>query len=406
MPQSLLTFESIVAAAHRLKGHVRKTPLQPSARLSKMLGGDIWMKMENMQHTGAYKERGALNKLQSLTEAQRAKGVCAASAGNHAQGLAYHAGRLGIASTIFMPLGTPVIKVTRTQDYGATVQLVGRDFDEAFSACLEHMKTQDATLVHPFDDPHIISGQGTIGLEMLDQNPNLDVLVVPVGGGGMISGIARAAKEINPKIRIIGVEPAKIPSMARYIAGDTALQPACTTIADGINVRKVGKLTAELCRQYVDDFVTVTDEEICRAMLFLLEGEKCVAEGAGAAGVAALLSGKIDTKGRNVGTVICGGNIDVNVMAQVIECGLVDTGRRVRLSMELQDRPGSLSKLMMQIAEAKANVVSVSHERTKSASFGTARVQMTLDVRGAEHAKAIHDALAPLFADSGGIRID
>jgi len=401
-----IPFENIVAAAHRLKGHVRLTPLQPSARLSKLLGGEVWMKMENMQHTGAYKERGALNKLHSLTPEQRSKGVCAASAGNHAQGLAFHAGRLGIASTIFMPLGTPVIKVTRTQDYGATVKLVGRDFDEAFSSCVEHMKSQDATLVHPFDDPHIIAGQGTIGLEMMDQNSKLDTLVIPVGGGGMISGIARAAKEINPKLKIIGVEPAKIPSMARYIAGDTAMQPACTTIADGINVRKVGELTSQICRQYVDQWVTVTDEEICRAMLFLLEGEKCVAEGAGAAGIAALISGKIDVRGKVVGTVICGGNIDVNVMAQVIECGLVDSGRRVRMSMELPDRPGSLSKLMLQIAEAKANVVSVSHERTKSASFGTARVQMTLDVRGADHAKDIHDALAPHFADSGGIRID
>jgi len=402
----MLPFENIVAAAHRLKGHVRLTPLQPSVRLSKMLGGEVWMKMENMQHTGAYKERGALNKLHSLTEAQRKKGVCAASAGNHAQGLAYHAGRLGIASTIFMPLGTPVIKVTRTQDYGATVKLVGRDFDEAFAACLEHMKTQDATLVHPFNDPLIIAGQGTIGLEMMDQLPKLDMIVVPVGGGGMISGIARAAKEFNPNIKIIGVEPAKIPSMARYIAGDTKMQPACTTIADGINVRKVGDLTAQICKELVDEWVTVTDEEICRAMLFLLEGEKCVAEGAGAAGVAALIAGKVDIKDKIVGTVICGGNIDVNVMAQVIECGLVDTGRRVRLSMELPDRPGSLSKLMLQIAEAKANVVSVSHERTKTASFGTARVQMTLDVRGAEHAKEIYEQLAPLFADAGGIRID
>lgn len=364
------------------------------------------MKMENMQHTGAYKERGALNKLHSLSDEQKSKGVCAASAGNHAQGLAYHAGRLGITSSIFMPLGTPVIKVTRTQEYGGIVKLVGRDFDEAYDACIHFCNSNSATLVHPFDDLHIISGQGTIALEMLDQNPRLDTLVIPVGGGGMISGIARAAKELKPDIKIIGVEPAKIPSMAKYLGGDTAVHPACTTIADGINVRRVGKLTSELCRQYVDQWVSVTDEEICRAMLFLLESEKCVAEGAGAAGVAALLAGKIDTVGKTVGTVICGGNVDVNVMAQVIECGLVDSGRRVRLSLELQDRPGSLSKLMMQIAEAKANVVCVSHERTKTASFGTARVEMTLDVRGISHAREIFDALSPQFVESGGIRMD
>ena len=402
----LVPFENIVAAAHRIRGHVRMTPLQPSARLSAMLSGEVFMKMENMQHTGAYKERGALNKLLSLTPEQRARGVCAASAGNHAQGLAYHAGRLGITATVFMPLGTPVIKVTRTQEYGAKVKLVGRDFDEAFASCLTHCETEKSTLVHPFDDQLIIAGQGTIGLEMLDQNSKLDTLVVPVGGGGMISGIARAAREINPNIQIIGVEPAKIPSMAKFLAGDTSIHAACTTIADGINVRKVGTHTAAMCRDLVHRWVTVTEEELCRAMLFLLEGEKCVAEGAGAAGVAALLAGKIDTKGKTIGTVICGGNVDVNVMAQVIECGLVDTGRRVRLSMELQDRPGSLSKLMMQIAEAKANVVSVSHERTRTASFGTARVQMTLDVRGAQHAKEIFEALSPQFAQSGGIRID
>ena len=232
---SHVTFDSICAAARRIKGHVRTTPLQPSTRMGALLGGEIWLKMENMQHTGAYKERGALNKLLSLTPEQRQRGVCAASAGNHAQGLAYHAGRLGIPATIFMPLGTPVIKVTRTAEYGATVKLTGAGFDDSLAACLDHAAASKSTLIHPFDDAQIIAGQGTIGLEMMDQNRHLDTLVIPVGGGGMISGIAKAAREINPKIRIVGVEPAKIPSMARFLAGDTAMQPACTTIA-GKNV--------------------------------------------------------------------------------------------------------------------------------------------------------------------------
>jgi len=272
---------------------------------------------------------------------------------------------------------------------------------------MEHVAKTKSTLVHPFDDPHVIAGQGTIGLELMDQIAALDIVVVPVGGGGMISGIARAVKEINPKIVVIGVEPAKIPSMARALSGDRSLQPACTTIADGINVRKVGDHTYEMCKVLVDSWVTVTDEEICRAILFLLEGEKVVAEGAGAAGVAALLTGKVDVKDKKVATIICGGNIDVNVVSQVIECGLVDSGRRVRLSMELPDRPGTLSKLMSQIAEAKANVVSVSHDRSKlSSSFGAARVQMTLDVRGFEHAQEIVEKLSPQFNESGGIKIE
>jgi len=272
-------------------------------------------------------------------------------------GLAYHAGRQGIHSTIFMPLGTPVIKVTRTKDYGATVQLVGNGFDDAFEACMNHINEHGGTLVHPFDDVHVIAGQGTIGLEIMDQLPDIDVLVVPVGGGGMISGIAKAMKSINPKVRIVGVEPARIPSMARAVAGDTTIQPAVTTIADGINVRKVGKITLDICSHYVDEWVTVTEEEICRAILFLLEGEKTVAEGAGAAGIAALLADKVkDIAGKKVGTIICGGNIDVNALSLVIECGLIETGRRICFSMDIPDRPGTLSTLINQISHFQANV--------------------------------------------------
>lgn len=355
---SSVTLEHIYLAARRLKGHVRFTPFQPSQRLKNLVGADVFMKMENMQHTGAYKERGALNKLLSLTPEERARGVLAASAGNHAQGLAYHAGRLGVNSTIFMPLGTPVIKVTRTKDYGAHVELTGTNYDDAFAACLERSNSGTGeVLVHPFDDPTVIAGQGTMALEMLDIQPDLDVLVVPVGGGGMISGIAKVVKQINPNIRIVGVEPAKIPSMALAVSGITDPHAPVTTIADGINVRKVGKITREICSELVDDWATVTEEEICRAILFLLEGEKTVAEGAGAAGVAAIMAGKLgDVRGKKIGTVICGGNIDVNAISQVIECGLVDSGRRLHFSMDIPDRPGTLSVLINQISTMQANV--------------------------------------------------
>lgn len=273
-------------------------------------------------------------------------------------GLAFHAGRLGIKSTIFMPTRTPVIKVTRTKDYGATVRLIGDNYDDSYDACIEEVEKVGGTLVHPFDDVTVIAGQGTIGLELMDQVPDIDVVVVPVGGGGMISGVAKAVKQINPNAKIIGVEPARIPSMKRAVVdGDLTPHPATTTIADGINVRRVGKITSQLCKELVDDWVTVTEEEICKAILFLLEGEKTVTEGAGAAGIAALLSGKVpNIEGKKVATVICGGNIDVNAIHQVIECGLMETGRRIRFSMDLPDRPGSLSALMNQISTAQANV--------------------------------------------------
>lgn len=403
---NVVTFEQIVAAAHRIRGSVRFTPCQLSARLETLLGSPVYLKMENMQHTGAYKERGALNKLKSLTHNEKHAGVYAASAGNHAQGLAYHAGKLGIKSTIFMPIGTPTIKVSRTLIYGAEVKIVGRNFDEAFEACMESVNLNKGTLVHPFDDRLVIAGQGTIGLEILNQQPDIDILVIPVGGGGMISGIARAAKEINPNIKIIGVEPAKIPSMAKAVAGDRSIQPAVMTIAEGINVRKVGDLTYEICKELVDEWVTVTDEEICRAILFLLEGEKTVSEGAGAAGVAALMAGKIDVAGKKVATVICGGNIDVNALALIIESGLIDSGRRVKLSATLPDKPGSLSQLMNLISSQNANVVCVNHERTQIASFGKAKVQMTLDVRDFAHANDIVQLLREVYKEDSIVQLD
>jgi threonine dehydratase len=273
-------------------------------------------------------------------------------------GLGYHAGRLGVASTIFMPVKTPTIKVTRTKEYGATVKLIGDTYDDAFEACMEEVKRVNGTLIHPFDDVHVIAGQGTIGLELIDQMSDVDVVVIPVGGGGMISGVGRALKQLNPNVKIVGVEPARIPSMAKAcLEGDMGPLPAVTTIADGINVRKVGKITFELCKEVVDQWVGVTEEEMYKAILFLLEGEKTVAEGAGCAGIAALLSGKVeDIAGKRVAVIISGGNIDVNAIPQVIECGLVESGRRIRFSMDIPDRPGSLSTLIGHISTFAANV--------------------------------------------------
>jgi threonine dehydratase len=257
-----------------------------------------------------------------------------------------------------MPVKTPTIKVTRTKEYGATVKLIGDTYDDAFEACMEEVKRVNGTLIHPFDDVHVIAGQGTIGLELMDQMSDVDVVVVPVGGGGMISGVGRALKQLNPNVKIVGVEPARIPSMAKAcIEGDMNPQPAVTTIADGINVRKVGKITFELCKEVVDQWVGVTEEEMYKAILFLLEGEKTVAEGAGCAGIAALLSGKVeDIEGKRVAVIISGGNIDVNAIPQVIECGLVESGRRIRFSMDIPDRPGSLSTLIGHISTFAANV--------------------------------------------------
>lgn len=402
---AVVTFENIVAAAHRLRGHIRLTPCVRSERLSFIAGTHIWMKKDNMQHTGSYKERGSLNKLRSLSTAECAKGVMAASAGNHAQGLAYHAGRLGVKATIFMAHGTPTIKVTRTQFYGATVKMAGYNFDEAYAECAEAVQTSGTTLIHPFDDPVVIAGQGTMGLEILEQAPNTDVIVCPIGGGGLISGIATAAKAINPRITIIGVEPAAIPTMslmAKHPKGEIEVHPPVTTIADGINVRKVGSVTSKICRSMVDHYVQVTDEEICRAILFLLEGEKTVAEGAGAAAVAAILANKIDKSlidGKNVVTVISGGNIDVNVIAHVIESGLLDSGRRVKLIVRrMPDRPGSLAKFMQTLSEMSANVVGVVHERSSS-NYSFSTVSVTLDVRDKEHVEDIMQRLRPDFPD-------
>jgi threonine dehydratase len=350
-----VTFDMIVAAAHRIRGHVQHTPLKPSARITHLVGGQVLLKMENLHYTGAFKERGTLNKLKTLTIEEQNAGVYTASTGNHAQGLAYHAGKLGVSTTVFMPINTPVIKVKRTEQFGAKVVLAGNNYEETLEQCLVAVKHSQATMVYD-SDPEMIAGGGTVGLEIMNQDPHIDMIVVPVGSGALISGIALAAKEINPRVRIVGVEPARNPSVARRLAGDTTFYPPITTIADSINVRHVPDLTAAYCRKYVDELVTVTDEDICKAMLLLLEGEKCVAEGGAAVSVAALLAKKIDVTNQRVCALITGGNVDVNILSMVIEKGLVDNGRRVKISMDLPDKPGSLSLLMQRILDLKANM--------------------------------------------------
>ncbi|MDC0709872.1 threonine ammonia-lyase [Stigmatella sp. ncwal1] len=395
----MVTLQDILAARERIRGAIRPTPCPASDYFTERTGcSAIWFKMENLQRTGAFKERGALNKLLTLTLEEKARGVVAASAGNHAQGLAYHARRLGVKATIVMPERTPLIKVSRTRDdYEARVILKGANFDEAYAEALRVQEQENLVFVHPFNDPHVIAGQGTIGLELLEQIPFVDMVLVPIGGGGLISGIACALKETNPRIQVIGVQAAAVASMKSSLeVGQVTELPAGATIAEGISVRKPGDLTFPMVRKYVDEIVTVDEEEIANAILLLLEQEKSVVEGAGAVGLAALLNGHVPRAvGRNVVVLLCGGNIDMNVISRIIERGLVKAGRLVRLEVSMPDRPGMLARLTAQIAEQRANVVEIHHNRAFSkTSLGEAMVGLTLETTGRPHIQELIAALA------------
>lgn len=385
----MVTLQDIESAHERIRDFINRTPCPKTELFTQQTGcSALFLKLENLQRTGAFKERGALNKLLQLTAEERQRGVIAASAGNHAQGLAWHAGRLKIGTTIVMPERTPLIKIARTRSYGAKVILHGANFDEAFAESVRLRERDNLVFVHPFDDEAVIAGQGTIGLELLEQNPHLEMVVVPVGGGGMISGVACALKETNPRIKVIGVQSSSVPSMkAALEAGEPVTLEAGTTVADGIAVRRAGTLTLAMVQRYVDAIVEVDEEEIAAAILQLLEREKTVVEGAGAAGLAALINGKIPgARGRKVGVVLGGGNIDVNVISRIIERGLVKDGRLVRLVVRLPDRPGMLAKLMTAIAERGANVVEVYHNRAfTKVGLGEVEVEVTLETRGREH---------------------
>lgn len=392
----MVEFAQIEEARRRIRDAVKVTPCKPSEALSERSGADVYLKLENLQHTGSFKARGALNRLLKLSDEEKKRGVVAASAGNHAQGVAFHATRLGIRATIVMPVNTPLTKVTRTSEYGAEVVLAGENYDAAYQEAVRLAEERGAVYIHGYDDDDIIAGQGTLGLELLEQNPYLHAVVVPVGGGGLISGVALAMKEVHPSIRIIGVEASALPSMAEAIrrGGPVTLDPG-QTVADGIAVRRVGARCHEICARLVDEWVAVDDDEIARAILFLLEHEKTMAEGAGAVAVAALLAGKLSRLAKKkVGLVISGGNIDVNFLCRIIERGLVESGRLARLEVSVPDRPGSLAEMLQTVASAKANVVEVQHERAFMAgSLGQVNVCLVVETRGHAHVEELMAAL-------------
>ena len=359
---TLPTLADIRDAALVIRDAVARTPSVPALALGATLGLDIVLKLETLQRTGSFKERGAFYKLASLNEDERRRGVIAMSAGNHAQGVAYHAQRLGIPATIVMPQGTPFTKIERTAGYGARVVLRGDSLSEARKAAFEIADTEQLVFVHPYDDFRIIAGQGTIGLEMLADHPDLDVLIVPIGGGGMIGGVAIAAKALKPTIKIVGVQTESFPSMHHALQGLAAPVPG-QTVAEGIAVKDPGKLTEAIVRQYVDEIVLVGEDPIERAIEMLLSQQKLVAEGAGAAGIAALLLDPERYTGLKVGVVLCGGNIDARILASILMRGMVRSGRLVRLRAEITDSPGTLAKVARIIGEAGGNIVEIFHQR-------------------------------------------
>jgi threonine dehydratase len=400
----VISLVDIEAARKRIAGSVFLSPCAYSETLSRATGTALWLKLENLQRTGSFKERGACNKLTAMSPADRACGVVCASAGNHAQGVAYHAERLGMDATVVMPEVAPLVKVTCTRGFGARVVLHGATFEEAFEKAKEIEAAEHRIFVHAFEDERIMAGQGTIGLELLEQNPYLDAVVVAIGGGGLAAGIAIAMKETNPRIQLFGVETSALPSMkAAFDAGAPVTVPAARTIAEGIAVRRVGDMTFEACKKYLDDIVLVDEEEIAEAILMLLEREKTVAEGAGAATLAALLHGRIPSLlGKKVAAVISGGNIDVNVISRVIERGLVKSGRMVRLRVTLSDKAGSLARFARVLADAKANVVQIHHDRTfGAAELNETVVEVVLETRGPDHIEEVRTALL-----AGGYRLE
>ncbi|HEX7728315.1 MAG TPA: threonine ammonia-lyase [Terracidiphilus sp.] len=393
--QKSVTLASIQAARARIGEAIHISPCHLSHSLSSQTGLPLHLKLENLQRTGSFKERGALNKLLTLSEVERKRGVIAASAGNHAQGVAFHASARGIRAQIVMPLATPLVKVAATRGYGAEVILHGANYDEAYEEAIRRRLEEGLTFIHPFDDAEVIAGQGTIGLELLEQVPDIEAVVVPIGGGGLISGVACALKESNPRIRVVGVEPEKLPSMLRAReAGSPITIAAEATIADGIAVRRAGDLTLPLVSRYVDEIVTVDDEEIASAILTLLEQEKTLAEGAGAAALAAVVQAKTNLRHRRTVVLICGGNIDVSLLAKIIQRGLVKDGRLLRVRVYLQDRPGALLHLTQILARERANIVETVHNRAYyGVSLGETVIDVTLETRGSTHITAISHAL-------------
>lgn len=391
-----VTLKMVQEAQERLKGVAQKTGLSYSNSVSKLSDCKVYLKMENLQRTGSFKLRGAYNKVASLTPEEREKGVIAASAGNHAQGVALAASVYGCQSTICMPKHVPLMKVAATKGYGANVVLHGDFFDEAAAKAEELTKEHGYTFVHPFNDPEVIAGQGTIALEIIEQMPDVDAIVAPIGGGGLISGLAVAAKSVNPKIKVIGVQTANMPSMKNSIDhGKILTCNGKATLADGIAVKTPGDLTYDICSRYLDDIVIVDETEIAGAILWLLERCKAVSEGAGAVPVAALMNGKISgLHGKKVAALISGGNIDVNNMTRIINSGLLRSWRKVFFSTIIPDQPGELVKLLSLIAETNANVLSVTHERSQhGVGIGYTAVSFELETANEKHVEHLMELL-------------
>ena len=404
IPHPKIDVAAIEAARARMAGAVSETACVFSPRLSELTGARCFLKLEHLQTTGSFKERGAANLLLQLDAAERARGVITASAGNHGLAVAYHAGRLGIAATIVMPEWAPLIKVTSARRYRAEVTLAGANFDEAYTRAREIAAECGMVFVHPFDDVRVIAGQGTPGLELLEQRPDLDAVLVPVGGGGLIAGVAVAIKSKRPSVRIIGVQSETIAAMrAALEAGRPVKIAPAATIADGIAVAQVGEHTFEVANGLVDDVVTVSEEELANAILLLLEIEKTVVEGAGAAPLAALVNRSLGLAGARVALVLSGGNIDVTMLSRIIERGLVKDGRLVRLGVLLRDRPGELARLSTLIAEARANIVHIEHDRAFSrwAAIGETEVELTLETSGRPQIESLKARL-----EAAGYRVE
>jgi threonine dehydratase len=388
-----LTAEAVRAAAARIKGRIVHTPTLLSEALSRATGAQVYVKYENMQHTGAFKARGAIAKLTTLDVAQAAAGVIAMSAGNHAQGVAYHAAKLGISATIVMPKGTPFVKVRKTRDYGATVVIEGDDFTEASEAVERIAREQGLTLIHPYNDEEVIAGQGTIGFEFMEDAPGLDILVIPVGGGGLIAGVALAAKSINPRIEIVGVEAALYPAMINAL-NDSRRPCGGSTLAEGIAVQSVGDKTLPVVRDLVREIVTVSETNIERGIGMFATLDKTVAEGAGAAPLAALLEHPEKFKDRKVGLLLSGANIDSRLLSSVLMRDLVRSGQVLTLNIEMPDKPGQLHAVSGICAAEGANVLEVSHSRfAMDMSASAARLGITIETRDEEHARKVMSSI-------------
>jgi threonine dehydratase len=389
-----LTFDDILAAKERLQGHIERTPCRYSKTLSEITGAQVWVKFENLQFTAAYKERGALNKLLQLGENARKRGVIAASAGNHSQGLAYHAARLGVPVTIVMPKTTPFVKVQQTRAHGAEVVIDGEGYDDASATARNLCDERELTFVHPFDDPEVMAGQGTVALEMLEEAPDLEVLPIPIGGGGLIAGMATAAKHISRDIKVIGVEPAMFPSFTNKMRGLRGGNIGGATIAEGIAVKEVGEQTYEIARPLIDEVLLIEEPYFERAIALYCNVEKTVAEGAGAASLAALLAYPRKFRGKKCGLILTGGNIDTRLLASVLTRELVREQRIMSLRIVGDDRPGLLANVSAIIGQMGANIIEVAHNRlaldvpAKGAEF-----DVMIETRDAQHTQEIMDAL-------------